>query len=97
MEKMNHPINDYLLTCPIKSGFGVECPGCGFQRSFISLIQGDFATSWMHYPALIPFLLTIVCMIIAIKTKIRFRYHILAGSLVTTCCVIAVHYIEKFI
>lgn len=97
MEKVSHSFEHYLFACPIKAGFGVDCPGCGFQRSFLALIRGDISTSWEFYPALIPFLLTLGLLILAVKTKFKFRYHVLAASLLTTCSIISFHYLDKFI
>ncbi|MDQ7947772.1 MAG: DUF2752 domain-containing protein [Pedobacter sp.] len=44
----------HLLACPIKSLSGLDCPGCGFQRSVIALLQGDLSRSVQLYPATIP-------------------------------------------
>lgn len=33
-------------SCGSKIFFGVECPGCGLTRSFISLSRGDFSEAW---------------------------------------------------
>ncbi|MBC9794776.1 DUF2752 domain-containing protein [Sinomicrobium weinanense] len=52
-----HRIQDYLLPCPLKWLTGIDCPGCGFQRSFLALLQGDIAKSFELYPATVPFLL----------------------------------------
>ncbi len=49
-----------MLTCFSKQYFGVECPGCGIQRSAIKLLQGDVLDSLALYPALIPFALLLI-------------------------------------
>lgn len=41
----------YLITCPFKKFTGIDCPGCGFQRSVIALLQGDIMQSFAYYPA----------------------------------------------
>lgn len=41
-----------MLPCLSKTLFGIECLGCGFQRSFLLLIQGDFEGAFMMYPAI---------------------------------------------
>ena len=43
-----------LLPCPIKHFFHVDCPGCGLQRSFLALLEGDLWKSLSLYPATIP-------------------------------------------
>ncbi len=50
-------LQNHLLRCPFKYLTGIDCPGCGFQRSVLALIQGDIHKSFMLYPATIPLLL----------------------------------------
>jgi hypothetical protein len=45
------------LPCPFKYVTGIDCPGCGFQRSVVALIQGDLHQSFLLYPPAIPLLL----------------------------------------
>jgi len=47
-------LQNHLLTCPFKKLTGFDCPGCGFQRSVIALLQGDVLKSIQFYPATIP-------------------------------------------
>lgn len=60
----------YLLHCPFKSLFGFDCPGCGFQRSVISLLKGNLAESFHLYPATLPILL--LALFLLLKLKIQF-------------------------
>lgn len=53
-------MRDNMLTCPGKAMTGLDCPGCGMQRSIIALLEGDVLASLKLYPALIPFLITII-------------------------------------
>jgi hypothetical protein len=46
-----------MIPCLSKTLFGVECLGCGFQRSFLLLLRGDFTASFQMYPALFTSLL----------------------------------------
>jgi len=32
--------------CPLKAATGIPCPGCGLTRACVSLLRGDFATSF---------------------------------------------------
>lgn len=47
-----------MLDCHWKKHFGVECFGCGFQRSLQMLFEGDLLGSLQLFPATIPLLLT---------------------------------------
>lgn len=44
-------MEDYMLPCLSKQILGVECPGCGLQRSVVFLFQGDFIAAFHLYPA----------------------------------------------
>jgi hypothetical protein len=41
-----------MFPCLFKTLFGVECLGCGFQRSIFLLFQGDFSGAFKMYPAI---------------------------------------------
>ena len=45
-------LEKYMLPCLSKTLFGVECLGCGFQRGFLLLLQGDFVAAFKMYPAI---------------------------------------------
>ncbi|GAA3580159.1 DUF2752 domain-containing protein [Snuella lapsa] len=45
-------IEDYMLPCLNKKLFGVECMGCGMQRSVSLLLQGHFTEAFHMYPAI---------------------------------------------
>lgn len=42
----------YMLPCMNKSIFGIECPGCGLQRSFLMLCEGRFVDAFFMFPAI---------------------------------------------
>lgn len=50
-------LQNHLIPCPFKYLTGIDCPGCGFQRSLLALIQGNFHKSFLLYPSTIPLLL----------------------------------------
>lgn len=49
-------LETHQLPCLFKAFFGVICPGCGFQRSILFLVQGKWADSFYSWPALLPLL-----------------------------------------
>lgn len=50
-------LQGHLLTCPFKFFTGIDCPGCGFQRSVITLAQGNLHQSFAIYPPCIPLII----------------------------------------
>jgi hypothetical protein len=52
-----HWLQNHLIPCPFKYLTGIDCPGCGFQRSLMALFQGDIQKSFALYPPAIPLLL----------------------------------------
>ncbi len=42
----------YMLPCPTKAFFGIECFGCGTQRALLLVFQGRFADAFHMYPAI---------------------------------------------
>lgn len=47
------PLVDVPLptVCMMKRRFGVDCPGCGLTRCFLSMAHGRFAAAWDYHPA----------------------------------------------
>ncbi|PJJ83838.1 DUF2752 domain-containing protein [Mucilaginibacter auburnensis] len=50
-------LRDHLFPCPFKYLTGLDCPGCGFQRAVLALLQGNVSHSFQIYPAAIPLIL----------------------------------------
>lgn len=78
----------HLLACPFKYITGIDCPGCGLQRSFLELLQGNIQKSFLLYPGLIPFLITLVFLILHLRfrfvngAKILLALFIFSGSII---------------
>jgi hypothetical protein len=43
-------MEEYMIPCMNKKLFGVECMGCGTQRSLVLLFQGDFIGAFKMFP-----------------------------------------------
>jgi hypothetical protein len=78
-----------MLPCSWKEHFGIECPTCGFQRSFLELIQGNFFESLMLFPAILPLLFTIFILLFHLTFKFKHgaKYIIISFSLSTATIV----------
>ncbi|QIL39690.1 DUF2752 domain-containing protein [Pedobacter sp. HDW13] len=77
-------LQNHLISCPFKALTGIDCPGCGFQRSFIAIIQGDLSKSWLLYPPTIPLL------ILFIAAGLLYKFPIKNQSLILRILVIVV-------
>jgi hypothetical protein len=65
-------LENNLLPCPFKSITGCDCPGCGLQRSILSLAKGEVVQSIEIHPAGIPFVVLTIFIILQIKFKWTF-------------------------
>lgn len=90
-------LESHLGTCFYKSHFGVECPGCGMQRSFIELLKGNLVESFLLYPALFPLIFTIIYLILHLIFKYKNGALILQISFIFTTTTMIVSYIIKLI
>ena len=88
-------LEHHLLTCFIKSHFGIDCPGCGFQRAFIALLNGDFLQSLQFHVALIPFLLTLCVLILQLIKKYDNGGTWTMWCFIVTCSITIIQYIFK--
>ena len=67
-------MEEYMLPCMNKKLFGVECFGCGTQRSLALLLKGDFVGAFNMYPAIFTTLLFFVVVGLHFIDKSR-NYH----------------------
>ena len=50
---------EYMLPCLNKKIFGVDCMGCGMQRSLALILDGEFVAAFYMYPAIYTLILLI--------------------------------------
>lgn len=50
-------LEDYMLPCVSKRYLGVDCFGCGIQRSLALILRGDFIEAFKMYPAIFTLIL----------------------------------------
>lgn len=86
-----------MLSCPSKKLLNIECPGCGFQRSFFALVEGDFAKSWQLYPALIPILMLLSFTVLHIKYQFSFGAVLIKYFFMLIAVIILTFYVYKIV
>ncbi|WP_371413529.1 DUF2752 domain-containing protein [Flavobacterium sp. YO64] len=60
-----------MIPCMFKTLFGIECLGCGFQRSLFLLFQGEFLAAFNMYPAVYTTLLFLILVVLYFVDKSR--------------------------
>jgi len=65
-------LESHMLPCFYKKYFGVDCPGCGMQRSLVALLKGDLLESLHLFPALLPLMAMVV--LLGLHLVFRFRH-----------------------
>jgi len=88
-------LEKYMFPCLSKTLFGIECLGCGFQRSFVLLLQGDFSGSFKMYPALITTILFLVIIALSFIQKSKNYYNLIFISAVLNGIFMVAGYIYK--
>jgi len=86
-----------MFPCAYKSFFNIDCPICGFQRSLIFLLEGDFKKSFLMYPPLVPACILIVLFLIHLLNKQLVSRKKLNYFSAIVLVMISVHYITKMV
>jgi hypothetical protein len=88
-------LQNHLLACPFKKLTGIDCPGCGFQRSAIALLQGNLKQSLYYYPATIPLLVAVLFTFIEMRFQFDRKQHLKTSLYIFTAFIVAGSYILK--
>lgn len=83
----------HMLPCPVKQTIGIDCPGCGMQRSIIELLRGNIVESFYSYPALLPLIAMIIFLILHLKFDFKHGALILKIAFVINAIIISLSYI----
>lgn len=65
-------VEDYMLPCFSKKYLGIDCFGCGLQRSLSLIIRGEFWEAFQMYPAI--YTIILFFFLISIKMFYKFRH-----------------------
>lgn len=87
--------DSWMLPCMTKQVIGMDCPGCGIQRSISLLLQGDVIDSFLMYPGLIPIIVLFGFLIFDLFVSIRHSETIKLWATIITIGTIITSYIIK--
>lgn len=86
---------DYMLPCLNKKMFGIDCPGCGMQRSIVHLTKGEFSEAYQMYPPVFTFIPLIIFIALNYKFKFKYGTKIIITLAIINTVVILVNYYFK--
>lgn len=90
-------LEDYMIPCLNKQLTGIDCPGCGLQRSVNLLLHGEFVAAFQMYPAIytiIPLFALIICSKVF---NLKVDNRLIVGFGIATFAIILINYVIKFI
>jgi hypothetical protein len=73
----------------------MDYPGCGLQRSFISLLEGDLIKSIQLYPATVPILFCLIFTALHLIYKFKYGASIVKVAYIFASLVIVISYLYK--
>lgn len=88
-------LEHHLFSCFFKSHFGIDCPGCGMQRSLMALLKGNVIESFQCHAAVIPFIITVILLIVQLIIKHEKGGRWVMWAFVATTIITIAQYITK--
>lgn len=92
-----HWLQAHQLVCPVKKYLHMDCPGCGMQRSFIALLQGDIGLSLRLHPVTIPLLLFLLYFLLHLIVKFKNGNRVIVYAYLFVTILIVTNYIYKIV
>lgn len=86
-----------LLPCFFKKFTGLDCPGCGFQRSVLELFKGNMLVSLSLYPATLLIIASAIILLIDVAGFIQLSAKFKRLILPINISIIGLSYIIKMI
>ena len=88
-------LEQLMLPCLFKSLLGIECPGCGLQRSLFLLARGRVLESISLYWATLPILGMLLFCLLHLKFQFKYGNRILIFLYSCNGLIIFCHYFYK--
>lgn len=88
-------MEEFMLPCLNKQLFGLDCLGCGTQRAFWLLLQGEFIAAFKMYPAVYAISLLFLFLIADFFFKFKYSWQIKIGMILFSASIIIGSYFIK--
>ena len=91
-------LEKYMFPCISKTLFGIECLGCGFQRAFVFILEGNFEATFKMYPAIYSSLILILFVgLHFIDLKRNYKKTLLVLAIINSILMIGGYYYKHFL
>jgi hypothetical protein len=90
-------LENHFVTCSFKQATGVDCLGCGMQRSFVSLLRGDLVGSIRYYPPLFFFLSYLLSVLLYSMNVLKVESETIRRMTIALLTIVILSYIYKAI
>lgn len=87
-------LEENMLSCQWKK-MGLECMGCGMQRSLIHLLRGEFVDAFFMYPAIYTLIGMFFYLGLHLKYAFKSGHRILLYLFIINIFIILTNYIIK--
>ena len=88
-------LDDFMLPCLNKTLFGLDCLGCGIQRSISLIFQGQFVAAYKMYPAIFTLFVLAIFLIFNLFIKFKHDYKIKMGLIILNVILVVISYLFK--
>ena len=87
-------MEDYMLPCLFKQTFGIDCIGCGIQRSIAFLLKGQFENAFYMFAIYTTLLLFISVGLFVVDKKHNYQKIVITLAIVNAIIMI-ISYVYK--
>ncbi|WP_396190802.1 DUF2752 domain-containing protein [Flavobacterium sp.] len=88
-------MEDYMLPCLFKQTFGIDCIGCGIQRSIALLLKGQFENAFYMFPAIYTTLLFFLSVGLFVVDKKHNYQKIVISLAIVNAIIMIISYVYK--
>lgn len=89
--------SNIMLPCVNKQILGFECSGCGIQRAFYLLIDGEFINAFYMYPAIYTLIVFATIVVVSLFYKFKYSNKIISILAIINILIILFNFIYKLI
>lgn len=88
-------MEEYMLPCMSKKLFGIDCPGCGMQRSLSMVARGEFLDAFSMFPAIYTTILLFFFLLLHFIDRSHKYNKIIVTLAITNAVIMIIAYIYK--